>query len=291
MFAIAGLRLERTIIYNLLKSHGLGIAMLTGGRYLVYADAARLSLLCIHMQTIQGDRKMAIDIKDYLWWPKQSSNPKTNKPYGYEYQTVEGRICGLYFATEADRDFDVARVALTGEMVSKDYKIPFTPAPPRRAVPLKLEEGYLEETPVKGYLDEDTSTEPQGEPDVGPKDGPFANVADLVTWGVLPAEKKEATRHGSDFRHDLIDPTFTWSMALMAAYGASRYGDDNWKLSRLDGDKGPINHALAHINAYQLGEPHDHFGGRSWHLISAAYNLMMESWYSQNLDKIDDEGK
>lgn len=90
-----------------------------------------------------------------------------------------------------------------------------------------------------------------------------------------------AKREPVDYRHDALYPEFLNFMARMAGYAGLKYSNPLQYLgSRLKGPDGPINHAKNHIGEFQLGKPHDHFGADiRWHLVAAAYNLMMEFIY------------
>ena len=83
-------------------------------------------------------------------------------------------------------------------------------------------------------------------------------------------------------RYDILDTDFLRIMALIAGYGARKYGERNWQKSRLEGDKSPINHILKHLVAYQNGEPYDHpeIATESHiHLAAIAFNAMMEFYH------------
>src|SRR6266478_3377159 len=70
--------------------------------------------------------------------------------------------------------------------------------------------------------------------------------------------KEEAKRVSHPFRYDILDPAFLEIMAMIADYGAKKYGDYNWHKSRLEGDKSPINHIYKHLKSYRINEPYDH---------------------------------
>lgn len=98
---------------------------------------------------------------------------------------------------------------------------------------------------------------------------------------------KEAKRNPTSVRYDILDPDFLKSLAQIAHYGAEKYGDLNWHKSRLEGDKGCINHIYKHLGAYRNAEPYDHqeLGqSRKWHLAAIAFNAMMEFWYENQED-------
>jgi len=99
----------------------------------------------------------------------------------------------------------------------------------------------------------------------------------------IPHKKKEAIRVERDVRYDILTPEFLEAMAKIAHYGAVKYGDFNWQISRLTGNKGPVNHILKHIMSYQRGEAYDHSElgtGKEWHLAAIAFNAMMEFYWA-----------
>ncbi len=84
-----------------------------------------------------------------------------------------------------------------------------------------------------------------------------------------------------DFRYDAVNPTFLKWMARIGGYASEKYGSwDQYKTSRLTGDKSPINHIYEHLRSYVESEPYDHFDGDvRWHLVAVAYNAMMAFYY------------
>ena len=83
-------------------------------------------------------------------------------------------------------------------------------------------------------------------------------------------------------RYDLLDPDFLRCMALIGGFGARKYGDRNWQLSELTGNKSPINHIMKHLVAYQNHEQYDHpeIGDQYWiHLAAIAFNAMMQFYH------------
>lgn len=95
---------------------------------------------------------------------------------------------------------------------------------------------------------------------------------------------KKATRNPTSFRYDILDAAFLHCMAEIGHYGAEKYGDLNWQLSRMSGSNGPINHIYDHLRQYRSGESHDKFGTRKHQLAAIAFNAMMEFWYLENMD-------
>ena len=91
----------------------------------------------------------------------------------------------------------------------------------------------------------------------------------------------EAKRVPVDFRYDALNPAFLKWMARIGSYAADKYGSwEQYRETRLVGEKSPVNHMYEHLRQYQVGEPHDHFDGDvRWHLVAVAYNAMMEFYY------------
>jgi Domain of unknown function (DUF5664) len=125
---------------------------------------------------------------------------------------------------------------------------------------------------------------------------PIAGVAKqgmpCICGKTVYEEKKEiAKRVSHSIRYDILDPEFLECMAMVADYGAKKYGEYNWQLSRLDGDKSPINHIYKHLKSLRMDEPYDHkeIGEtKKWHCIAIAFNAMMEFWW---LNKEEKESK
>lgn len=108
--------------------------------------------------------------------------------------------------------------------------------------------------------------------------------------GVQMGPSKEAIRVERDVRYDILIPEFLECMAKIAHYGAIKYGDFNWQISRLTGNKGPINHMYKHLNSLRTNEPYDHSElgtERKWHLAAIAFNAMMEFYWENKNDKND----
>lgn len=96
-----------------------------------------------------------------------------------------------------------------------------------------------------------------------------------------------AARANVSYRYDILAPEFLHCMAMLAEYGAEKYGELNWQLSRLEGGKSPINHMMKHIQEYRMNTKYDHFDGSiKWHLVAIAFNAMMEFWYEEKYNGI-----
>ncbi len=93
-------------------------------------------------------------------------------------------------------------------------------------------------------------------------------------------ETTEVKRVPVDYDFGALNPAFLTGLAKIAGYASEKYGSAlQYANGRLVGEKSPINHAIAHIMLYVQGESHDRFGDVRWHLVAAAYNLMMEHFY------------
>jgi len=89
----------------------------------------------------------------------------------------------------------------------------------------------------------------------------------------------EAKRDKCGVRADLIPGDVLLEVAKVFAHGALKYGDENWKRSRLVRENSPANHALKHIFSYQAGIPDDEGDDPKIHLSHAIVNLMFELYY------------
>jgi hypothetical protein len=79
-----------------------------------------------------------------------------------------------------------------------------------------------------------------------------------------------------DARFDLVDPLALKLLAECLGFGAAKYGEYNWlKIST----KEHLNHALAHINAFQRGDTSEP------HLINAFCRTMMA--LRKSIDEFD----
>ena len=92
----------------------------------------------------------------------------------------------------------------------------------------------------------------------------------------------QATRHACGVRFDLIPGDALAEVARTLANGAKKYGDNNWKESRMVGENGPINHALKHIHYYNAGIEDDESPDPNIHLANAITNLLFELHYNLN---------
>ena len=97
----------------------------------------------------------------------------------------------------------------------------------------------------------------------------------------------KANRDKCLLRLDLIPSCVLIELSKVFARGAERYGEENWKKSRLFQDADPINHALKHILAYKDGIPDDEDPKNEdpqIHLRHALCNIVFELYYEQNPD-------
>lgn len=101
-------------------------------------------------------------------------------------------------------------------------------------------------------------------------------------------EVETANRSAIVERFDCIPPMVTKLLAQCFGRGAKNYGEFNYIKSRLQGVDCPINHALKHINEYQLGNYNEDLD-RNTHLIHAIANLCMEYHYESNPEIYEQE--
>lgn len=96
----------------------------------------------------------------------------------------------------------------------------------------------------------------------------------------------EGTRNEMNLRYDLIPGEVLDYIAERLAYGAAKFGDNNWKLG-LPGDKSPVNHALAHLASYQKSRA-ENFGPLTPEekndLQAVLTNLAFEVYYREHPD-------
>lgn len=92
-----------------------------------------------------------------------------------------------------------------------------------------------------------------------------------VVQGVGPdaptvVNDKGGKQSASPFRCDLLPANATLAVAKVLAYGAAKYGDNNWRAIPLQDH---LNHVLTHILAYLAGDESDD------HLEHAACRMIM----------------
>lgn len=80
---------------------------------------------------------------------------------------------------------------------------------------------------------------------------------------ILPNGAKQSA---SPYRLDLIPPLSLFDVATVLAYGATKYGVDNWRGISVEDH---LNHALQHIYAFLAGDRQDN------HLGHATCRMMM----------------
>lgn len=127
--------------------------------------------------------------------------------------------------------------------------------------------------------------EKEGIPEPG--SGPHMELGNLLS---IEIQEGGGKRIPVDFRFDLVNPEFVAAMAKIAHHGSTRYdatpnqewGQLNYQLDRLVGEKSPLNHALHHICQFMMGIRYDRYdGNKSWHLVAAAYNLSMLYYHAR----------
>ena len=92
-----------------------------------------------------------------------------------------------------------------------------------------------------------------------------------VVQGVGPdaptvVNEKGGKQSASPFRCDLLPASATLAVAKVLAYGAAKYGDNNWRAISLQDH---LNHVLTHIFAYLAGDESDE------HLEHATCRMVM----------------
>lgn len=88
--------------------------------------------------------------------------------------------------------------------------------------------------------------------------------------GVGPDAPMIVNEHGgkqsdSPYRTDLLPPRSLLAVAKILKHGATKYGEENWRLTTR---KENLNHALTHVLAYLAGDTQDE------HLEHAACRLL-----------------
>ncbi len=106
-------------------------------------------------------------------------------------------------------------------------------------------------------------------------------VSDPSSAGEEGSLQKQTKRDPVDFRYDALNWDFIKMLAQIASYASGKYGSaEQYKHSRLEGEKSPFNHIQEHMRQYFFeGVDHDHFGDPRFHLAAIAYNAMMEYYY------------
>jgi hypothetical protein len=92
--------------------------------------------------------------------------------------------------------------------------------------------------------------------------------------------------------YEFLNSGFLELMNEIGRYGEEKYGADSFHARAQTGDRSRgsllrtrkeqiLNHARQHITDYENGILHDHFGDASHQLAAAAFNLLMEFYFSQ----------
>lgn len=90
---------------------------------------------------------------------------------------------------------------------------------------------------------------------------------------------------------EFLSLEFLEAMNDIGRYGFEKYGAESFQHRRLQGDRSRgslvrttpaviASHAASHFELHRLGIPHDHFGTRRHQLAAAAFNAMMEFYFS-----------
>ena len=82
---------------------------------------------------------------------------------------------------------------------------------------------------------------------------------------------------------ETLDAAFLGAMQLIGLFGMLKHSRDHYKLHeerpQKDGRfRDMLEHALEHMNNYKLKEEHE-LGDCRFHLVAAAFNLMMEFYF------------
>ena len=92
--------------------------------------------------------------------------------------------------------------------------------------------------------------------------------------------------------YKFLNPDFLELMNEIGRYGEEKYGADSFHARAKTGDHSRgsllrtqkeqiLNHARQHITDYENGILHDHFDDLNHQLAAAAFNLLMEFYFSQ----------
>lgn len=93
----------------------------------------------------------------------------------------------------------------------------------------------------------------------------------------------ETKREPVNYLYSSLNWNFIKGLAEIARYAEDKYGSaEQYRHTRLTGEKAPLNHVLEHYRSYLAGEPHDRFGDPVYHLYAMAYNVMIEFYYHTN---------
>lgn len=107
---------------------------------------------------------------------------------------------------------------------------------------------------------------------------------DIHKGEVNPITFNEAIRGTVAYDYNAINPDFLEGLAMIAMHATEKYGSwEQYRNGRLTGNKAPLTHVFSHVMDYRRQRGYDRFDGQiKWHLIAAAYNLMMEFTYIQD---------
>ena len=86
--------------------------------------------------------------------------------------------------------------------------------------------------------------------------------------------------------YEFLNPDFLELMNDIGRLGHEKFGDDAIEANgdrtrKLPRHQANMLHAYRHITAYEDGVKHDHFGDLKHQLAAAAFNCMLEFWFSQ----------
>ena len=120
-------------------------------------------------------------------------------------------------------------------------------------------------------------------------------MADFITddWKSLELWLRKSESLALEFTpYEFLDEKFLELMNDIGRYGEEKYGVDSFHARAQIGDRSRggllrtqkeqiLNHARQHITDYENGILHDHFGDSKHQLAAAAFNLLMEFYFSQ----------
>jgi hypothetical protein len=88
-------------------------------------------------------------------------------------------------------------------------------------------------------------------------------------------------------QYEFLNPEFLALMNDIGRIGHEKFGADAIEVSGHSRNiarhqkEEIINHAHSHLLCYAYGKPHDKLGTSQAHLAAAAFNCMLEFWFSQ----------
>lgn len=84
----------------------------------------------------------------------------------------------------------------------------------------------------------------------------------------------------------LLDQKFIEAMKALGIKGCEVHNDLTWKEETKPSNRDPVEHILKHYNEYITGKIHNHLGNKKYHLVSIAYNAMMEFYWETAKEEV-----